>query len=238
MDFYKTDQIITAPLGGRKIPGCTTNDQGTNTFKVAEWHHSPCKRLLDVIVSSTLIVLVLSWLWVLVSILIKLESRGPFLFRQRRVGKNGSRFTCYKFRTMYLNDASDARPAALADERITYVGNFLRRTHIDELPQLVNVLRGEMSLVGPRPHMVRDDEFFAALCSDYTLRQLVKPGVTGAAQVKGFHGMAQTPASIAARTRMDLFYVRKASFVYDLRILLATIVAPFFKASSYGRNNS
>ena len=181
------------------------------------------KRGIDIVVSLLLVAGVLSWLVPVIALIIKLDSRGALFFRQKRVGKDGHYFTCYKFRTMRINDEADTRPAAGNDPRITRAGKWLRRSNIDELPQLINVLSGEMSLVGPRPHMPADCVRFAGLVADYAFRHQVKPGITGLAQVKGYHGPTPDYESIFRRYQWDAFYVRNAGMWLDIRIMISTI---------------
>jgi putative colanic acid biosynthesis UDP-glucose lipid carrier transferase len=180
------------------------------------------KRGFDIIFSLALLVLVLSWLVPLIALITRLDSGGAVFFRQKRVGRNGRSFTCYKFRTMVVNDEADIKQATKDDPRITRTGRWLRRSNIDELPQLINVLAGHMSIVGPRPHMPADCERFSALLNDYDYRHLVKPGITGLAQVKGYHGPAPDYESIFHRYQWDAFYVRNACFRIDMRVLLET----------------
>jgi lipopolysaccharide/colanic/teichoic acid biosynthesis glycosyltransferase len=160
---------------------------------------------------------------VAIALAIRFESAGPSLFRQQRLGLNGKPFRIFKFRTMHvLEDGENVRQAEPNDERVTRVGRFLRSSSFDELPQLINVLKGEMSLVGPRPHAIAHDKQFGALIPNYALRQRIKPGITGWAQVNGFRGA--TPAVHLMRRRIDLdvWYALNASFVLDLKILLRT----------------
>jgi putative colanic acid biosynthesis UDP-glucose lipid carrier transferase len=181
------------------------------------------KRVADVAVSLFLMITVLSWLVPLIAILIKLDSRGPVFFRQKRVGKAGRGFMCIKFRTMVMNKDADLRQAELNDRRITRLGKFLRDSNIDELPQLFNVLEGSMSLVGPRPHMYADCARFSSVIPGYKFRNLVRPGITGLAQVKGYHGPTCTTECITERFRWDAAYIRHASARMDMSILFNTI---------------
>lgn len=181
------------------------------------------KRISDIVISLVLITTVLSWMIPLLFILIKLTSKGPLFFIQERVGLNGKRFACIKFRTMRPNRQSETIQAGSDDKRITRIGMFLRVTHIDELPQLFNVLLNDMSIVGPRPHMLYHDMLFSSVLPQYHSRHLVKPGITGLAQSAGFHGETPDYRSISNRTRMDLFYVKRLSLRLDLRILMTTV---------------
>lgn len=182
------------------------------------------KRSLDFVFSLLVIVGVLSWLLPLLALLVKLDSRGPVLFIQTRIGQGGQPFSCLKLRTMVVNNNAHLLPASENDPRVTRMGKILRRSHLDELPQLFNVLFGSMSLVGPRPYMVADCKTFAALVPGHTLRNFVRPGITGLAQVKGYHGPATDFKAVFSRYQWDAFYVRNASFLLDIRILRRTIL--------------
>ena len=173
-----------------------------------------CKRLADVVFSFLFIVFILSWLFPVISLLIWLDTGGPVLFLQERVGGGGRAFTCFKFRTIQFGP--DGMP------RVTALGNFLRKSNIDEFPQFLNVLMGSMSIVGPRPHTHSDCRRFSRLVTGYKLRNFVKPGITGLAQIKGFHGPAICDESIISRYEWDAYYVRHASFKLDLRIIRMT----------------
>ena len=167
----------------------------------------------------------MTWLIPLVAILIKLDSKGPVFFRQKRIGRNGRPFHCLKFRTMIQNPDADERPAEENDERITRTGHLLREANIDELPQLFNVWKGEMSIIGPRPHMIADCIRFSFVISSYSFRSLVRPGITGWAQVNGFHGPTSDYESIIIRYYWDAMYVRKAGVLLDAKILLQTFIS-------------
>jgi putative colanic acid biosynthesis UDP-glucose lipid carrier transferase len=181
------------------------------------------KRSFDILFSSLVILFVLSWLTPLVALLIKLDSKGPVFFQQRRIGKNGRYFQCLKFRSMIRNDEADERPADENDERITKVGRLLRQTNIDELPQFFNVLLGQMSVVGPRPHMVADCIRFSFIISSYSFRSLLRPGITGWAQVNGFHGPTSDYDSVIIRYYWDAMYIRKAGAWLDSKIIVKTL---------------
>lgn len=185
--------------------------------------YMPVKRLFDITVSLVLIIAVLSWLTPVVALLILLDSKSPVFFRQRRVGRFGKTFTCFKFRTMYNNIEADFKQASDDDPRITRLGHFLRKTNIDELPQLINVLMGDMSIIGPRPHMLKDCKDFNEVVKNYKLRSFVKPGITGLAQIKGFRGPTTDDLSVIHRFRWDLFYIRHRSLAFDISILFTTI---------------
>ena len=182
------------------------------------------KRILDFAVSVLLIVFVLSWLSFLIALLIFIDSRGPIFFIQKRVGKRGKTFRCLKFRTMVVNEEADVKRAEPDDPRVTRVGAILRRYNLDELPQFMNVILGEMSIVGPRPHMHADCLSFSQVIPGYKFRTFVRPGITGLAQSKGFHGPVADEYLIKKRFEWDAFYIRNASFELDLRIIRATVL--------------
>jgi putative colanic acid biosynthesis UDP-glucose lipid carrier transferase len=185
------------------------------------------KRILDVAVAFTGLVL-LAPLMLLVALAIRLDSRGPVIFRQERYGKGGVPFMILKFRSMSVMESSGAfAQASRQDSRITRVGRFLRSSSIDELPQLFNVLMGDMSLVGPRPHARAMDDHFGAFLPGYLDRHLVRPGLTGLAQVEGFRGPTDTIESIEHRVSKDRDYIRNWSLLRDIRILLRTPLSLF-----------
>lgn len=190
-------------------------------------YYRSTKRVFDVVLSLFVIVFILSWLVPVVAVLIKLSSKGSVFFIQKRVGFLGRSFNCYKFRTMVLNREADSRQAIQNDPRITRIGKFLRNSNLDELPQFFNVLKGDMSIVGPRPHMHSDCQNFSEVVDNYRFRNIVKPGITGLAQVKGYRGPAKTFESIFKRYQWDAFYVRNANFWLDMRIVRLTAVQTF-----------
>nr|WP_297761821.1 exopolysaccharide biosynthesis polyprenyl glycosylphosphotransferase [uncultured Muriicola sp.] len=179
------------------------------------------KRLFDFTISLLLFVFILSWLMPLIGILIVLDSKGPVFFRQNRPGLKEEGFGCYKFRTMLVNDSTE-KSATKNDPRITKLGAFLRKTSIDEVPQFINVLFGQMSIVGPRPHLWRQNEEYGSTIQKYMLRHYVNPGITGLAQSKGYRGEIETSDEIRNRTRYDIFYIENWSFFLDLKIILQT----------------
>ena len=185
------------------------------------------KRISDIILSLLVIIFFLSWIVPLMSILIKLNSRGPVFFIQRRVGRGLRSFGCIKFRTMVLNLEADKCSSSDNDRRVTSIGRFLRKTSLDELPQFINVLLGDMSIVGPRPHMFADCNRFSEYIQDYKFRNMVKPGITGLAQVKGFRGPAEDSYNIVTRFYYDSVYIQKMNFRLDINILLNTIFQVF-----------
>lgn len=180
------------------------------------------KRILDITLASLAIV-TLSPLLAIVALAIKLDSPGPVIFRQRRIGFNGLEFVIWKFRTMtVLEDGPIVKQAQQKDDRVTRVGRALRKSSIDELPQFFNVLKGEMSVVGPRPHAVAHDVKYNNLIPKYVMRQHVKPGLTGWAQVNGLRGETERLEQMAERVRFDLWYVRHWSLALDIKIVLKT----------------
>lgn len=184
------------------------------------------KRLFDIVVASAALI-ALSGLFAVVAALIKLDSPGPVFFRQRRLGYNQREFRIYKFRTMTAQDDGDhVRQATRDDARITWIGRYLRRYNIDELPQLINVLRGEMSIVGPRPHAIAHDKLFETRIEMYPRRLNVRPGITGWAQVQGLRGVTDTDDKMAARVAQDLYYIDNWSLGFDLYIMALTVLSP------------
>jgi putative colanic acid biosynthesis UDP-glucose lipid carrier transferase len=180
------------------------------------------KRLMDVITSLVVILLIFPWLFPIIILLISLDSSGPVFFRQKRVGFLGKTFWCYKFRTMHVNEQADTRRAAQNDPRVTRVGWFLRNTCLDEIPQFINVLLGQMSIVGPRPHMLKDTQEFQNLVDNYNFRNMARPGITGLSQVRGYRGPAANFESVVRRYQWDSYYIRNVSFRLDLKIMLET----------------
>jgi len=181
------------------------------------------KRSFDIIFSILVIVGLLSWLIPILAILIKLESKGSVFFKQRRNGLNYKEFYCYKFRSMELNEIADLYQVSKNDPRITRVGKFIRKTSIDELPQFFNVFLGDMSVVGPRPHMVSHTEMYARRIDKFMVRHFIKPGITGLAQTKGFRGEVETDKDIIYRVKFDIFYLENWSLLLDIKIIFLTI---------------
>lgn len=180
------------------------------------------KRLFDVVFSLLFITAIGSWLFPLIALLIKLTSDGPVFFVQERSGLNNRGFDCYKFRTMRVNNERDTRQATANDERVTRFGRFLRASNLDELPQFFNVLLGDMSIVGPRPHMLKHTEEYGQLVDHYNERLWIKPGITGLAQSKGFRGEIRELGQLINRIYHDRYYVRNWSFLLDIKIILFT----------------
>lgn len=172
-------------------------------------------------------VFLLSWLIPIIALLIKLESKGPTFFKQLRTGKNGRAFYCLKFRSMAINADADTKQASRNDCRVTRIGAFLRKTSLDELPQFINVLKGEMSVVGPRPHMLQHTEDFSKAIKYYMDRHLIMPGITGLAQVSGYRGEVNELDALTKRVNADIYYLQNGSFMLDLKIVLLTVVQLF-----------
>lgn len=181
------------------------------------------KRVFDLIFSILVIVGILSWLTPLLAIIIKLESKGPLFFVQKRNGLNYKEFNCYKFRSMNVNPIADLEQVTKNDPRITRVGRFLRKTSIDELPQFINVFLGKMSVVGPRPHMLSHTEMYAQRVNKFMVRHFVKPGITGLAQTKGYRGEVEKETDIINRVKYDIFYMENWSLLLDIKIIFVTI---------------
>lgn len=186
------------------------------------------KRIFDIVFSLGVIIFILSWLFPIIALLIILDSRGPVLFAQERTGLLNKPFKCLKFRTMVVNANANTAQAQRNDPRVTKIGAFLRKTSLDELPQFFNVLFGTMSVVGPRPHMLKHTEEYSQLVDKYMLRHLVKPGITGLSQVMGYRGETQHDLYLMKmRVRMDRFYIENWSFYLDLKVVYATIFSVF-----------
>lgn len=182
------------------------------------------KRIFDIVFSVLIIFFLLSWLTPLLAILIKLDSKGPIFFKQRRNGLNYEEFICYKFRSMRLNPIADLEQVQKNDPRITRLGRFIRKTSIDELPQFFNVLLGDMSVVGPRPHMVSHTEMYAKSIDKFMVRHFIKPGITGLAQINGYRGEVETEKDIINRVRFDIFYLENWTILLDLKIIFKTVI--------------
>jgi putative colanic acid biosynthesis UDP-glucose lipid carrier transferase len=187
-------------------------------------HNLMIKRLFDIIISVAVIILVLIWLLPLLALLIKIDSRGPIFFLQRRNKRDGGLFNCIKLRTMLVNDDAHSIAAVKNDSRITGLGIFLRLTHLDELPQFINVLMGDMSVVGPRPHMINENVKFKRILNFYDDRHLVKPGITGLAQSFGYHGTINDLFHLDKKIAYDIFYINHWSVIMDVKILMRTVV--------------
>ncbi|MDR3651525.1 MAG: undecaprenyl-phosphate glucose phosphotransferase [Paludibacter sp.] len=181
------------------------------------------KRLFDIFFSSFVILFVFSWLFPIICLLIKLSSKGPVFFVQKRTGINNKTFKCLKFRSMCVSEDADEKQATKGDYRITSIGRFLRKSNLDEFPQFFNVLLGQMSIVGPRPHMLKHTDQYSELIDHYKVRHYVKPGITGWAQVNGYRGETDVLWKMEKRVEYDMIYLENWTFMWDLRIILMTV---------------
>ncbi|MDX9749538.1 MAG: exopolysaccharide biosynthesis polyprenyl glycosylphosphotransferase [Flavobacteriales bacterium] len=185
------------------------------------------KRAFDILFSGAIILLVFSWLFPLLAIMVKLSGRGPVFFKQSRLGRDNKPFTCWKFRSMRMNGDADSRQATRNDPRVTRVGAFLRKSNLDEMPQFFNVLLGQMSVVGPRPHPLKLNDQYRDIIDKYMVRHFVRPGVTGWAQVNGLRGETRTPELMERRVEMDVWYLENWSFWLDIKIVVKTVTNMF-----------
>ena len=225
IDFF----FVPAMEGYPKRTMTCLEQGGVNVFKLRDEPlenpvNSAIKRLFDILVSGVMLVCIYPFVWLFVAIGTSLTSPGPILFRQKRTGYKGHPFTMLKFRSMKVNDQANTLQATKDDARKTRFGNFLRRTSIDEIPQLVNVFKGEMSLVGPRPHMEAHTRQYSAQIDEYLVRHMVKPGLTCWAQVNGCRGETRTLDRMADRVSHDIWYVEHWSFSLDLKIIAMTFI--------------
>ena len=182
------------------------------------------KRSFDIFFSLLVIIGILSWLTPLIGFLIKIESKGPVFFKQKRNGLDYKEFYCYKFRSMKPNPEAHLHQIRKGDPRVTRIGKFIRKTSIDELPQFINVLKGDMSVVGPRPHMVSHTHMYAEKIDKFMVRHFIKPGITGLAQVSGFRGEVEDDDFIKNRVKYDIYYLENWSILMDIRIVLKTVL--------------
>lgn len=205
-DYYGVLPIISL----RKIP-------------IDESFNRVTKRIFDLVLSLLVLVFILSWLTPLLAILIRLESKGPVFFKQKRNGRNYQEFYCYKYRSMKPNPEADIHQVRKNDKRITKIGKFMRKTSIDELPQFYNVLLGDMSVVGPRPHMVSHTNMYAERVDKFMVRHFIKPGITGLAQVSGYRGEVETEHDIINRVKYDIYYLENWSLLLDIKVVFLTV---------------
>lgn len=183
------------------------------------------KRIFDIVFSLLVIVVILSWLMPILAVGIKLESKGPVFFKQIRKGLNNEEFVCFKFRSMRINSTAHINQVSKNDPRITKLGRFIRKTSIDEMPQFFNVLLGDMSVVGPRPHMVSHSNMYAERIDKFMVRHLIVPGITGLAQTNGYRGEVESDNDIINRVKYDIFYLENWSLFLDLKIIFQTIIS-------------
>lgn len=185
------------------------------------------KRSFDIIFSLLILIFIFPFIYIIFGIAIKISSSGPILFKQKRTGIKGHEFDCYKFRSMRINNSANTTSATKQDPRITRVGAFMRKTSIDELPQFLNVLKGDMSVVGPRPHMLMHTSQYSELIEKFMVRHLVKPGITGWAQVNGFRGETKVLNDMERRVKNDVWYIENWSFFLDTKIIFKTVFNVF-----------
>ena len=182
------------------------------------------KRGFDIVFSLLVITLVFTWLFPILAILVKLPSSGPVFLKQVRLGRDNQEFVCWKFRSMRMNKEADTKQATKNDPRVTRIGRFLRKSNLDEMPQFLNVLFGQMSVVGPRPHPLRLNDQYRDIIDKYMVRHFVRPGITGWAQVNGFRGETNTPDLMEKRVELDIWYLENWSFTLDLKIVALTVL--------------
>ncbi|MDR0683404.1 MAG: undecaprenyl-phosphate glucose phosphotransferase [Dysgonamonadaceae bacterium] len=190
-------------------------------------HNRIIKRIFDIIFSSLFLVTLFPVFYIVLGSIIKLSSRGPILFKQKRTGIYGKEFYCYKFRSMLINEEAHDKQAEKNDPRTTKLGYFLRHFNLDEIPQFYNVLKGDMSVVGPRPHMLKHTELYSSIIDKYMVRHLIKPGITGWAQVNGYRGETKTLEQMEGRVCLDVWYLENWTFLLDVKIVLITIINMF-----------
>ena len=230
--FLKDEYSIDTDIfhGSNSLPGIVNHKSISTPLYVQPFNYRVnrvLKRFTDIFFATFVIICILSWLIPFIAILIKFDSRGPVFFLQKRNKKDGRIFTCIKFRSMIINEEADLVPSGENDTRITRIGKLLRNSYLDELPQFFNVLWGDMSVVGPRPHMISENLRYDEVIEHYSYRHKVKPGITGLAQVMGYVGLAGDIQKMQNRVNMDIFYVRHWSLKLDFMILYHTILKTF-----------
>ncbi|MAU49101.1 MAG: undecaprenyl-phosphate glucose phosphotransferase [Flavobacteriaceae bacterium] len=198
--------------------------QSLRQMPLSNDYNTLVKRFFDIVFSLFIIMFFLSWITPIIALLIKIESSGPVFFKQTRNGIKYKEFTCYKFRSMVENIDAHIQQATKNDKRVTKIGKILRKTSLDELPQFYNVLIGNMSVVGPRPHMIKENERYSKSVNKFMVRHFVKPGITGLAQVKGFRGEIETNEDIVNRVKFDIYYLENWSLILDLNIVFLTAI--------------
>lgn len=221
-EFYRNVKKSMVMEIMESIPIITVRREPLQAF-----YNRALKRAFDIGFSLVVLCTIFPILYVVIGFLIKRSSPGPIFFKQKRTGLYGRDFECYKFRTMRVNAEADTKQAEKDDPRKTKIGDFLRRTNLDEFPQFINVLKGDMSVVGPRPHMLKHTEQYSSLIDKYMVRHLVKPGVTGWAQVTGYRGETKTLEQMEGRVKRDVWYIENWSFFLDLKIIVVTLLNMF-----------
>jgi len=185
------------------------------------------KRTFDLVFSAVVLVTIFPIIYAVFGSIIKLTSSGPVFFKQKRTGLQGEVFDCYKFRSMRPNKDADTVATTESDPRVTRIGSFMRKTSIDEIPQFINVFFGDMSVVGPRPHMIQQTQLYVSLIDKFMVRHLIKPGITGWAQISGYRGETKTIQQMESRFRADVWYIENWTFLLDIKIIAVTIINLF-----------
>ena len=205
----------------------TSPETWTDHKSVESFSQMLCKRIFDILFSSLIILFILSWLLPILAIIIKFDSEGPVLFIQMRSGKHNRPFRCIKLRSLAINRDADSLQVSRNDHRITKIGKFLRKTSLDELPQFFNVFFGNMSIVGSRPHMLKHTEEYSKMADNYMARHLLKPGITGWAQINGHRGEIKHSDQLKKRIEHDIWYIKNRNLWLDMRIVAATVSLTF-----------
>lgn len=224
MNEAKLNETISELLG-RSVTYATADkvfEPHTRRYPLDNYRNKILKRSFDILFSTVILLSVLSWLIPILAVFIKLTSKGPLLFVQPRTGYNNRTFLCWKLRSMHVNANADIQQAVRSDSRITWIGKFIRKFSLDELPQFFNVLVGDMSIIGPRPHMLRHTEEYSKEVSTYLQRHAVKPGITGLSQVMGYRGEISSKHALNNRVRIDIFYLKKWTIMLDMLIIFRT----------------
>ncbi|MDR0560195.1 MAG: undecaprenyl-phosphate glucose phosphotransferase [Prevotellaceae bacterium] len=218
--YYQGEHVIVDSIGDMPV-------FGIRRAPLSYEHNAVIKRIFDIVISSLFLMTFFLPIYLILAIIIKTSSPGPVFFVQNRTGKGGKTFKCYKFRSMRCNKDAHIRQATANDDRKTRVGNFLRKTNLDELPQFINVLKGDMSLVGPRPHMLLHTEEYSRIVDKYMVRHFIKPGITGWAQINGFRGETKELSLMEGRIKKDIWYLENWSIPLDIEIIIRTAFLTF-----------
>jgi lipopolysaccharide/colanic/teichoic acid biosynthesis glycosyltransferase len=230
---YRVTRNILKPVPGNNSPSfiwdevSDLSDLLVRETPLSQTHHAASKRIFDIFVSSLFLMSIFPVIYLVLGIAIKCSSPGPVFFVQERTGKRGKTFKCYKFRSMHLNGEADTKQATANDPRTTHVGRFIRRTNLDEFPQFINVLKGDMSIVGPRPHPIPLNDKYCQVINKYMVRHFIKPGITGWAQINGFRGETKEVEEMEGRITKDIWYLENWTFRLDIQIILKTAINMF-----------
>jgi putative colanic acid biosynthesis UDP-glucose lipid carrier transferase len=216
ISYYTNTSIVLNRIGNVPV-------LSVRKAPLSHTHNAVIKRALDIVVSSIFLITLFPIIYLILGTLIKISSPGPVFFVQERTGLKGKNFKCYKFRSMKCNEEANTRQATANDERKTRIGDFIRRTNFDELPQFINVLKGDMSIVGPRPHMLHHTHQYSQLVNKYMVRHFVKPGITGWAQINGFRGETHKVEEMEGRIKKDIWYLENWSMALDIEIIIRTV---------------